>query len=237
MKVSFSSNWKFLAFIALGTLAGCSSSPKPQTVAGEDDLFRNYAELSQTYREGVDFEIVSRDFPRGSRERPFVFAIHGGAIEPGTTELANAVAGKDAAFYSFVGKTTESRPKAEMLHLTATHFDEPRLEAMLPRANRCLSLHGFGGVESDFCVGGADVKARRALVVELRKRFPDWRACEICCPPYLGVAKKNVANRCGKPARPGVQIEMSPTVRKEIVEDSAFRERLAEVLRRRLGIR
>jgi phage replication-related protein YjqB (UPF0714/DUF867 family) len=226
----------FLLFTLAG-IAGCSSTPKPQAKAGEDDLFKNFAELSRTYREGVDYEIVSRDLPRGTRGRPFVFAIHGGAIETGTTELANAVAGKEAAFYSFVGKTTEQRPKADMLHLTATHFDEPRLEKMLPRADQCLSLHGFGGEEADFCVGGANVKARRALVLELRKQLPDWRTCEICCPPYLGIAKKNVANRCGKPARSGVQIEMSPAARKEIVEDSTFRARLAEILRRHLGIR
>ena len=51
-----------------------------------------------------------------------IIAPHGGGIEPGTTELAEAIARNDFSFYTFEGK---KRTSNRDLHLTATRFDEP----------------------------------------------------------------------------------------------------------------
>ena len=51
-----------------------------------------------------------------------VMAIHGGGIEPGTTEIAEAVAGRDHSFYSFTGIKPEGNWR---LHISSRLFDEP----------------------------------------------------------------------------------------------------------------
>src|SRR5690606_18299970 len=118
-------------------------------------------------REGVDYEV--RMTPVG-KDRQLVMAIHGGNIEAGTTELAEAIAGKRMGYYSFVGLHPDSRH----LHLTSTHFDEPRLESLLAEATRCLSVHGSYGREADFCVGGGNASARALFTQVLKTKFPEW---------------------------------------------------------------
>jgi phage replication-related protein YjqB (UPF0714/DUF867 family) len=91
-----------------------------------------------------------------------------------------------------------------------------------------LSLHGFPGTEADFCVGGGNAAARAALVKKLSEEIPEFRSCDICCNPYNGVARKNPVNLCHEK---GVQIEMSPAVRRKILSDLSFRTRTGKVLR------
>ena len=49
-------------------------------------------------------------------------APHGGGIEPGTTEIAEAVAGHEHTFYSFSGVKARGN---SVLHITSSRFDEP----------------------------------------------------------------------------------------------------------------
>ena len=228
----------------LVTLAGsaCQKS-KPVDVPEETPLteaaplppYENFAALAKENVAGKDYEIRIHD--RTATSKILVMAFHGGFIEPGTVELADAVGGEDASTYSFVAKAEDSR----RFHITSTQYDEPGLLALLPRTNRCLSLHGFKGNETDFCIGGGDAAGRRNYLEKLRREFPEWRACETCCPPNNGVSAKNVVNRCsfplaGKKAQeiPGVQLEMSPPLRDKIVSDPIFRRKLASFLRARL---
>jgi len=51
-----------------------------------------------------------------------ILSIHGGDIEPGTTRIANAIAGWDHSFYTFEGIKTARNLS---LHITSTRFDEP----------------------------------------------------------------------------------------------------------------
>ncbi|MFL5784900.1 MAG: poly-gamma-glutamate hydrolase family protein [Bacteriovoracaceae bacterium] len=197
-------------------------------IPGEQDHYRNFSELSAANIEGKDYSILLRDTP----SKNLVMSFHGGLIEPGTTELGVEVAGNDLDFYTFVGNKNSELDEASLtaadLHLTAAHFDEPRLIDKTSEEKFCVGLHGFGGEQADFCVGGANEPERKRLVETLSSKFPELRSCELCCSPYNGVASKNPVNRC---LDKGVQIEMSPKVRLMILSDLAFRKSLAETYR------
>lgn len=215
--------WNFLFCGIL--LAGCALA---RPVPGAQDHYRNFSELAAANAEGKDYSIIVNDTP----SRVLVMAFHGGLIEPGTTELGTLIAGDSFDFYSFSGKKNaelhEDSLTAADLHLTAAHFDEPKLMGLVAAAEFCVGLHGFGGAEADFCVGGANEKERKRLVATLAKRFPDLRSCELCCPPYNGVAAKNPVNKC---LNGGVQVEMSPKVRRAVLADEGFKKILSESFR------
>lgn len=216
---------KSVTLLFLVCLSACASE---HPGAGSRDHYANFADLAAQNRAGVDYQIELAERPGAG----VVMAFHGGLIEPGTTELARSVARDDLSFYTFMGlKNGEANGvffTASDLHLTSAHFDEPSLLALARAKDFGLALHGYGGEDADFCVGGANAEKRRELVASLRVAFPALRACELCCDPYNGVSKKNPVNLC---ARQGVQVEMSPTVRRQVLSNQAFMLDLAQVLR------
>ena len=63
------------------------------------EKYCNFEELKANEKEGTDFQIQYRHGETGIA----VIALHGGGIEPGTSEIADSVAGEDHAFYTFEG--------------------------------------------------------------------------------------------------------------------------------------
>lgn len=63
------------------------------------ERYRNFADLAAHEKENLDFRVRS-DERHGAAT---VIAPHGGGIEPGTSELAQAIAGDDLSFYAFEG--------------------------------------------------------------------------------------------------------------------------------------
>ncbi|EHS52160.1 protein of unknown function DUF867, partial [Rhizobium sp. PDO1-076] len=84
------------------------------------EWYPSFSELSAREIENVDYQIsvVNRD------SMVAVIAPHGGHIEPGTSELAQAIAGEDLSMYIFSG-LRPGRHHRE-LHITSTNFDEKR---------------------------------------------------------------------------------------------------------------
>jgi phage replication-related protein YjqB (UPF0714/DUF867 family) len=66
-------------------------------------------------------------------------APHGGGIEPGTSELADAIAGSDLSFYTFEGLKSSGNTD---LHITSTRFDEPMCLTLLASSSVVVTLHG-----------------------------------------------------------------------------------------------
>ena len=139
-------------------------------------------------------------------------APHGGGIEPGTMELADAIAGEVHNFYCFEGR---KRAKNSDLHITSEYFDEPKGVDMVKRSKAVLALHGCKGQEESVYVGGLDTdlreKIRGSLIqagftVELSPR-----------PDLQGQGANNICNRCrsGK----GVQLELSMGLRRRMFKD------------------
>lgn len=205
-----------------------SFSVHASPVPGEQDHYRNFTELSAHNIEGKDFLIVENENPSDI----LIMAFHGGMIEPGTSELASVIAGNDFDFYGFIGfKNSELHEPsftAADLHLTSARFDEPRLLKKTESASLCIGIHGFGGEEADFCVGGSNKTERKRLVQELTEKFPDLKSCELCCPPFNGTSLKNPVNKCREG---GIQVEMSPRIRRLILSDEKVKLQTADAFR------
>jgi phage replication-related protein YjqB (UPF0714/DUF867 family) len=208
-----------MKLFALTLLVSLSAFGQKNPRAGSQDHYANFSELAAKNVEGTDYEIVIKN----NKSNILVMSFHGGFIEPGTTELGEAVSSDKFDFYTFKAlkndETDGPSATSSLLHLTSAHFDEPHLMKLTTTADFCLGLHGFGGREADFCVGGGNSEQRKILVQKFSKAFPDLKTCELCCDPFNGVSAKNPINKC---KLQGVQVEMSPKVRKKILRDGDF---------------
>jgi len=169
----------------------------------EMDVYRNFAELSKTESEGIDFciSIVKRE---GSNIA--IVAPHGGAIEPGTSEVAKEVANNDLSLAIFEG----IKPKGnKRLHITSTNFDEPRCVELVQESDTVVAIHGEGSNELSIFLGGRDDE----LGVQLKAAFERYGyAVKTHGNPDLhGLATENICNR-GRHGV-GVQLELSSGLR------------------------
>jgi phage replication-related protein YjqB (UPF0714/DUF867 family) len=221
---------KYLLFIFL--LVGCA------TYQGQWGRNKSFHHLQKNNVEGRDYIIKTRLVPG----KPMVMAIHGGRIEVGTSELLQAIVKSDFSYYELEAKSApdfdESILQSGYMHLTSHRFDDPKLIEMASQSNKCLSLHGYPAkkTEIDFCVGGANEALRKQVVDLLKQNFPNYSTCELCCPPYLGLHKNNVVNKCQDQ---GAQIEFSPKVRRLIYSQESLgsqplKEKIAAILRQAL---
>ena len=115
------------------------------------DYYSNFEELKENTTEGKDWRIKTKN---RKDNHILVTAIHGGGIEPGTTELARRVANiGEYDFYTFEGLMPKHN---ERLHITSTVFDEPTLLKMLDHSDETISIHGYSGEDPIVYVGGKD---------------------------------------------------------------------------------
>jgi phage replication-related protein YjqB (UPF0714/DUF867 family) len=173
------------------------------------DKYRNFEELSRNETSGIDFRILVR----GARASLAVVAVHGGGIEPGTSEIADCIAGEEFSFYAFEG--LKSRGNTD-LHITSTRFDEPMCLTLVARSEVVLTLHGEES-EADgegVFLGGLDDTLGTRLCVALEARGFDVRRHPD--PRLQGLDTDNVCNR-GSSGR-GVQLELSSAVRKTMFQ-------------------
>jgi phage replication-related protein YjqB (UPF0714/DUF867 family) len=173
------------------------------------DKYPNFAALARKERSGIDFDVLVR------RARP-AFAIvapHGGGIEPGTSEIADAIAAEKFSFYTFEG--LKSSGNAD-LHITSTRFDEPMCLTVLGHSTIVLTLHGEHREEDgeSVFVGGLDTALGRRIGTALTRRGFDVREHED--PDLQGREPKNICNR--GMSRAGVQLELSRAVRNTMFE-------------------
>lgn len=134
-------------------------------------------------------------------------AAYGGGIEPGTSEIASAVARGVHGCYKFEGI---KRHRNGDLHMTSTRFDEPRALAMAATARSVLAIHGEGSAQQSVLIGGLDQTAQSRLGSSLKAAgFVLGRGP---IPSGAGAAALNICNRGGR--RRGVQIELSLGLRR-----------------------
>lgn len=212
----------FLSFVW-----GCTSISK-QKQKGEWGRLKSFNDLLKKNKP-CDYKIEMGEVS-GS---PLVMAIHGGKIERGTGELARAIGEyKKSSFYIFTGKKAPDyfykTAQSGHLHITSHRFNDPKLMELAGRSPFCLSLHGYPSSQVDICIGGnGSLKIKKRLLMELEKNYPEFTSCISCCPPYLGKHPKNVVNLC---KQQGIQLELSPRLRKKIISSSLFKKDLAQFL-------
>jgi phage replication-related protein YjqB (UPF0714/DUF867 family) len=171
------------------------------------DKYPDFETLSQHEISGVDYRILVR---RATTSFSIV-AIHGGGIEPGASELADAVAGSEFSFYAFEGLKRSGNAD---LHITSTKMDEPMCVGLLRVTGTVVTIHGEGtDVDGEgVFLGGLDDETGGRFREALEgngfcvRRHPN--------PELQGREPTNVCNRgtLGK----GVQLELSRAVRKEM---------------------
>ena len=167
------------------------------------DKYANFEALSKANKEGVDYQVHVVDH----QSKITVMAIHGGGIEPHSEELAAIIAGSDFNLYQFIAVPKEH---SQELHITSTHFDEPRALALAEKSDECISVHGYLDREKDgICVGGGDGPMRKKIVNELNK-VGLAMSVEEPCTQFGGSAPDNIVNRCKVP---GIQLEVSTHLR------------------------
>lgn len=172
---------------------------KPEVQAA--DLYSNYQQLSTAKIIGTDYKIVNRKTASSTA----VIAIHGGSIEPGTSELADNIAGTKHDFYSFYGIMSSNNTS---LHITSTNFDEPIALDLVKNSNNTLSIHGFSSTTKLTYIGGLD----KTLVAKVKTKLKAAGFLVADAPINLaGLETTNISNRNLRKA--GVQIEVSSALR------------------------
>lgn len=172
--------------------------------------YENYSDLKEQAEEGKDYRILIRE----GKTSIAVIAPHGGGIEVGTSELAQAIAGDDHHLYCFEG----IRPGVmNHLHLTSTRFDEPRGLALVRRSDLAVSVHICSGEEDLVYVGGRHRVLKEAAIKALRSIGFE---AVLDRTVHAGLNPRNITNQ-GKLGR-GLQFEVTEALRDEMVQIDSF---------------
>lgn len=176
----------------------------------KSDKYKNFKELIENESMGIDYNIDCKD----RHSDLVILAIHGGKIEPGTSQIAKAAADEWLdSYYCFEG----IKPSGNFdLHITSTNFDEPAALALVSYHEHAVSIHGYKGDEEKCTiVGGRDIQLRDAIVKSLNEYgFKAVAATD----RFAGKEETNIVNRCRTGM--GVQLEISSAQRAALFSDS-----------------
>ncbi|MGW3626262.1 poly-gamma-glutamate hydrolase family protein [Streptomyces sp. NPDC000880] len=167
------------------------------------DLYQSYGELASGQIEGIDYQRLWRISQFSTLLH---LAIHGGGIEQGSTELADAAAGDVHDFYTLDGfKAVGANGD---LHVTSTRYDEPQALAMAQTATHIVSWHGASGTTAITYLGGLDYNLRDQIGQSLKEA---GFTVQIASAELDGTDTANICNRGTRGM--GVQLEISTAQR------------------------
>lgn len=202
------------------TASEATSSPSDQE--GTQDKYRSYSALAAGEVEGVDYRRRFTETPSSV----LIAALHGGTIEPGTSEIAAAVAAGDLSLYCFEG-LTPNRPHTD-LHIKSHLFDEPECLRLAAVADLVVTMHGRrdGGDAQTVWIGGLDHQLRDSVA----RRLQDAGFYTATTGHRLpGEEQTNICN-LGRRGR-GVQVEIPRTLRDSLTADSRALATFATAIR------
>ena len=172
------------------------------------DRYASFKDLQDHEVEGTDYRIRSRAGSTGIA----LLCIHGGDIEPGTSEIADGIAGDDHTYYALEGMKSSGN---RTLHITSTVYDEPWSIEIVCKSQIILSVHGCSEMEETVHIGGLDQALRERIAKELAER--GFEAAIASNSRLRGTDHRNVCNLCGRGM--GVQIEVSRGLRRRMFRD------------------
>ena len=167
-----------------------------------NDKNKDFNDLRKHESAGVDYRIRTR-----IGDAIVVIAPHAGGIEPGTSEIAEAIAGPDHSLYLFEGM---KRADNGDLHVTSAHFDEPSCLALLANSEAVLAIHGEERTEEAVLIGGLD--ATRMARIGTVLKGAGFTVIPVDKPHLDGRAANNICNRGRGGA--GVQLEITEGLRR-----------------------
>jgi phage replication-related protein YjqB (UPF0714/DUF867 family) len=166
------------------------------------DKYSNFNQLLACEKDDIDFRRRVKQRSSGW----LIIAPHGSGIEPGTSELAAAIARFNHSLYTFEGiKKSDNKT----LHITSTQFADPQLLKLLESSKGTIAIHGCSGNEQIAYVGGLQDDIRDKIRAQLSEN--GIKAIIRFNPSLQGRDKNNICNKnsIGK----GVQIELTEGVR------------------------
>jgi phage replication-related protein YjqB (UPF0714/DUF867 family) len=166
------------------------------------DKYTNFAGLIESESEGRDFRRIIQ--PRNSAIT--VIAPHGGGIEPGTSEIATALASSEFSLYCFEG--LKAKGNYEALHITGTNFDDPECLELTVKSRIVLAIHGCNDEDKVVYVGGRNENLKVQIIEVLKGA--GFRA-EEDVSNHSGRDTRNICNRGVHNG--GVQLEISEGLR------------------------
>lgn len=190
------------------------------------DRYDSFAALAAREIEGVDYRICVTE-----RASPIaIVAPHGGLIEPGTSQIAAAIAADRLSLYCF---ESLNRANSARLHITSSRFDEPRALALIAASDVVLTIHGRknGDDNAAIWVGGLHEALRDEIALALAQSGFAAKAVGEG-HPLSGRDPANICNRGRIGA--GVQMELPRALRIRVANDSARRQVFAEAVRQAL---
>ncbi|MGE0974930.1 poly-gamma-glutamate hydrolase family protein [Staphylococcus cohnii] len=191
----------------------CNNNQSPN-----QDKYQNFAQLKSDTVKQRDWQ---RNVKKTNNKDILITAIHGGGIEPGTSELAKIISKKgDFNLYSFEGLLKSSN---KQLHITSTNFDDPKLKEMTNRSQESISIHGFQGDKDIVYIGGQDKKMAQSIKKELEK---EGFNVEKSPNNINGRSSKNFINE--NDSGSGVQLEISTSIRKSFFKKDNLNRKTRE---------
>jgi phage replication-related protein YjqB (UPF0714/DUF867 family) len=166
----------------------------------DNQSFESIAALQASLQRDVHYRIRIRD----SRRPITVIAPHGGFIEAGTSEIAQAIAGYNHNLFDFQALRKRN---AKLLHVTSTKFRHAYLVDLLARSETAVAIHSKGTEQNgSILIGGLNTELKARVFQELSN---DGFPVTTTGPRYHGVHPQNIVNL---PPGRGVQIELTSRV-------------------------
>jgi phage replication-related protein YjqB (UPF0714/DUF867 family) len=171
--------------------------------------YREFEQLAGATSEGTDFRRELRRTHSGVAH----IAVHGGGIEAGTAEAADAIAAANGQdYYAFVGLREAGNGE---LHITSVRFDDPDCVELQRVSRRTVSYHGCMGHAPMIHLGGGDLEWKQLVGRALGDAgfAVDWHTTA----DLAGSDRRNICNRNASGA--GLQLELSAALRSSFFPD------------------
>ncbi|NLG49710.1 MAG: hypothetical protein GX552_06330 [Chloroflexi bacterium] len=165
--------------------------------------YRDFAELVLHTIKDQDYRFVITN----QSADVTVASIHGGGIEPLTSELAAAIADKQYNLYDLRGLRAQGN---DLLRIPVHHFDEVRLRSLMQRSQVGVGIQGIAGSDTVVHLGGSNKRLR-----EIVRQHLEEAGFETGGPVSMR-ASHDPALFFNWPARGGVQIELTTTLREQM---------------------
>lgn len=159
-------------------------------------------------------ELDGRDFKRIVKKEHsniVVIAPHGGGIEPGTSEVAEALAGSEFSMYCFEAIRLSG---CRDLYVSSVCFDEPMCVQLVESSEVVVAIHGCMGQHKVSYIGGIDESLVTSTIGALRSA---GFSAERGLGQYSGRDRRNICNK-GNSGK-GLQIEIPNGLRRQMFEE------------------
>jgi len=182
------------------------------------DLYPDFYFMTLTHDTTKEYSISVKD----RLAEITIMAPHGGTIEPGTSEMAEELAGSDWNYYAFKNLLPDN---GRTMHVTSKNYNDQIAVSLSSASLITVTLHRHKELTESVCVGGYNKGLRLAVVDHLQKA---GFVSEHPCMRLPGAACKNIANHA---VLGGLQLEIATSLATKLNSDAALRGKFIAAVR------